>query len=204
MTSLYLALGDSLTAGYGVGPKRAFASVYYRMLRNHNPALAYANLGTNGLTATGLITMLTDRTIRNQVSRSTLITLTIGSNDLLTETRPENLTAQNSSPLLLLKHNLDGLGESLRRLNGLAAIKIASLYNPLPGGPYAPWSRLAEDLLLGANRILAAWCTKYHGILVPVDRAFRGQEEILLGPDHFHPNVLGHRVMADLFARTNL
>ncbi|CAA7601780.1 GDSL-like Lipase/Acylhydrolase family [Acididesulfobacillus acetoxydans] len=203
MTPLYLALGDSLTAGYGVGPKRAFATVYYKMLCSHNPALSYANLGTNGLTTAGLVTMLSDRAIQSQVSRSTLITLTIGSNDLLTEAQSANQSAQNS-PLLPLGRNLERLGYSLRRLNGLAAIKIASLYNPLPGGPYAPWSGLAEEVLLGANRILAAWCTQYHAVLVPVDRAFRGQEQLLLGPDHFHPNVLGHRVMADLFAHTNL
>ncbi|HUS89504.1 MAG TPA: SGNH/GDSL hydrolase family protein [Desulfosporosinus sp.] len=51
--SLYLALGDSITAGYGVGSLFSFPTVYGNFLRRHSPDLSVHNLGVNGLTTHG-------------------------------------------------------------------------------------------------------------------------------------------------------
>ena len=79
----YLALGDSITAGYGVGG-RNFACLYYSYLRSTNLNLCYKNYGINGLTTGGLANLLSSNgNLKNMVAQAVVITLTIGSNDLL-------------------------------------------------------------------------------------------------------------------------
>ena len=81
---LYLALGDSITAGYGVASPFSFPNVYANFLRRYNPDLVMHNFGVNGLTTSGLLNQIkSNRTFRQSISQAFLVTLTIGSNDLL-------------------------------------------------------------------------------------------------------------------------
>jgi lysophospholipase L1-like esterase len=74
--SLYLALGDSITAGYGVGSAFSFPSVYGNFLRRHNPDLSVHNLGVNGLTTHGLLELLQcNRSLRHLVSLASFLSL---------------------------------------------------------------------------------------------------------------------------------
>lgn len=203
--SIYLALGDSITAGYGVASIFAFPTVYGDFLRRHNPDLNVHNLGVNGLTTRGLLELLQCNSgLRHLVSRASLITVTIGSNDLLQlirHSKPSMIASQ--LPLILgnMGNTLAQIGEVLRHLNRMAIVKVATLYNPLPAGPYAQFTVQVQGAIDIANALIIAWAKQYGFVVVHVDREIRGKERSLIGPDYGHPNATGYRTIAKAFAR---
>lgn len=203
--SLYLALGDSITAGYGVGKAFSFPTAYAQYLRRHEPDLQLLNLGVNGLTTTGLLASLRQSSgLRHCVCQASLVTLTIGSNDLLQFLRNSSQIfhlSQSTLTLNSLGKSMCILGEELRSLNPRATLKIGTLYNPLPAGPYAQYSRQAQQILDQANTMIVAWADNYGGNAAYIDREFRGKEQLLIGPDFAHPNVAGYQRIARAFAR---
>jgi len=203
--SLYLALGDSITAGYGAGSLFSFPTVYGNFLRFDNPDLSVHNLGVNGLTTHGLLELLQfNLSLRHLVSLASLITITIGSNDLLHLIRNSNQSI-NTSPLPMILGNmgktLTQAGEVVRRLNPMAIVKVATLYNPLPAGPYAHYNVQVQGVIDTANAMVITWAKRYGFVVVYLDREIRGKEWSLIGPDYGHPNVAGYRVIAKAFAR---
>lgn len=163
------------------------------------------NLGVNGLTTSGLLALLQhNHDIRLSVSQASLITLTIGSNDLLHLIRNPNQTI-NTSQLPIIFNNMNKtlaqIGEEVRRLNPIATVKVATLYNPLPAGHYALYMALAQGVIDNANAIIATWAKHYRFNVIYLDREFRGKEQLLIGQDHVHPNAVGYQGIAKAFAR---
>lgn len=76
----YLALGDSITTGYGLenAQTEGFAS-----LLAENLGYDLINHAVNGNTTTGLITQLVNPAILADIKNADLITITIGGNDML-------------------------------------------------------------------------------------------------------------------------
>jgi len=205
MVGLYLALGDSITAGYCVGSAFSFPTVYGNILRRHNPDLSAHNLGLNGLTTHGLLELLQcNLSLRHLVSQASLITITIGSNDLLHLLRNSNQSINTSQlPMILgnMDKNLAQVGEEIRRLNPRAIVKVASLYDPLPAGTYDQYNAQVRGVIDTANARIITWAKRYGFVVVQIDREIRGKERSLIGPDYVHPNVEGHRLIAKAFAR---
>lgn len=203
--NLYLALGDSITKGYGVPNSFSFPAIYADFLRRRNPNLHLLNLGINGLTIGGLLALFqNNRDLRFSVSQASLITLTIGSNDLLHLIRNPNQTINPAQlPIIFnqMSRTLAQIGEEIRRLNPRAMVKVATLYNPLPAGPYAMYMALAQGIINNANAIIVTWAKHYGFMVIDLDRVFRGKERILISPDHLHPNAAGYQAIAKAFAR---
>jgi lysophospholipase L1-like esterase len=202
MNTIYLALGDSITTGYGVGSNQSFATVFYKNLQAYNPGLQYVNFGVNGLTSGELVSIVGQRKFNDWIAQAKMISLTIGSNDLLAIGRDLisksgtniDLALQNFSDNLLL------IGEHIRSINSSVIVKVATIYNPLP--PVDKGSdAFVNGLVKTANHSIKRTSREFSFIVVPVAKSFSGREQILLGPDHLHPNILGHRVLADLFIR---
>jgi lysophospholipase L1-like esterase len=203
--SIYLALGDSITAGYGVGSLFSFPTLYGNYLRRHNQGLSVHNLGVNGLTTLGLLELLQfNRSLRHLVTRASLITITIGSNDLLHHLRNSNQAINTFQfPMLLgnMGKSLDQAGEVVRRLNPKAIVKVATLYNPMPADLYAQYNEQVQGVIDAANALVIAWAKRYGFVVVNLVREIRGQERYLIGPDYGHPNAAGYRAIAKAFAR---
>lgn len=202
MTDRFLALGDSLTAGYGVGLSRSFATLYYQNLSLGYPELRYVNLGMNGLTSGHLVSMLGHSKLRSILPEARIITITVGSNDLLSIGKGM-INGERVDPDYVLRdfwQNMFLLGESIRRINASTTIKVATIYNPLPPLD-KPLKTFVHTLLKSANQCISHMAREYGGVVIPVAKAFQGKEQVLLGPDRFHPSVAGHKVMAELFAR---
>lgn len=203
--SIYLALGDSLTAGFGVGRACSFPAVYGHLMKECIPDLQVFNWGINGLTTCDLLELLRCKdNLRSLVSGAALITVTIGSNDLLHFGRrfPFCLRANElNAAMRTMCQALEQIGETLRRLNPTAVIKAAALYNPLPAGPLAKYACLIQPFINSANNVIIAWAKEFCFEVVYLDWALRGRERCLIGPDFVHPNAVGHQVMAEAFAR---
>ncbi|MHB8127228.1 MAG: SGNH/GDSL hydrolase family protein [Desulfitobacteriaceae bacterium] len=199
----YLALGDSITAGYGVG-SRNFALLYYSYLLSFNPNLRYINYGINGFTTSGLTNLLSSNVnLMTLVTQAGVITLTIGSNDLLHAAVSilRGTRVNIFATLSNMEKNLDLIGSQIRYLNPRALVKVGTIYNPLPTGPYYQFSGEAQALIAQANKILVHWAKRYGFNVVPLDKAFQGRERLVIGSDHLHPNLLGHQIIATEFTR---
>lgn len=200
MNDIYLALGDSITAGYGVGANQSFTFLFYTSLLPNFPGLKYKNLGVNGLNSGDLATMVKQTGVCALIARSKIISITIGSNDLLTVGKGLISGAGANIDLTLgnLNHNLMLLGERIRSVNPSAIVKIATIYNPLPPTDKSS-DKLARALVKTANHSIIRTAREFRFVVIPVAKVFSGKEQLLLGPDHLHPNLMGHRVMADPF-----
>lgn len=202
MLNYYLALGDSITAGYGVGSKN-FAFFYYSYLRSFNPNLRYINYGINGLTTGGLAKQLvSNNNLKNSVTQAKVITLTIGSNDLLQVAVSilRGTRVDIFATLSNMERNLDMIGSQIRHLNPSTLVKVGTIYNPLPAGPYCQYSGPAQVVTAQANKIITHWAKRYGFNVAQIDKAFQGRERLVIGTDHVHPNLLGHQIIATEFA----
>lgn len=202
MNGIYIALGDSLTTGYGVGLNRSFATLYYHCLLHSFPNFQYENLAVNGLTSSQLVNMVGQANVCQLISKASVITVTIGSNDLLDV--GEKLVSRGvvtpELAIMSTNRNLMLLGERIRSVNPTATFKIASIYNPLPSMDKQT-NAFTKTLLKTVNGGIRQMSREYRAIVVPVAKAFDGNEQLLLSSDHLHPNIQGHQLMAELFAR---
>ena len=198
-SSLYLALGDSLTKGYGVGTRNSFATLYYNEISKVYPDLEYINAGVNGIKSGELANLVRKPEYIRCIACSRIITLTIGSNDLLAIGKGLLTgTAVNIDQILRnLNRNLMAIANNIRLINSHAIIKIATIYNPLSrSNPQV--RHLSYKLIRAVNMCIERIAKQFQMIVVPIDKAFWKREDMFLG-EHLHPNIIGYRVMAEMF-----
>ncbi|MDF2717550.1 MAG: spore germination lipase LipC, partial [Paenibacillus sp.] len=82
---VYLALGDSLTAGKGAPPESSFVQQYIRLTETSlGLTVKGSNAGKSGATTDQILQVIrTDSNVRAAAERSAVITLTAGGNDLI-------------------------------------------------------------------------------------------------------------------------
>lgn len=202
MSLLYIALGDSLTKGYGVGMRNAFPSLYATWLNNRkDQCIDYKNLGINGLTSGNLLNLIYTSEVSSLLSGADVVSLTIGSNDLLRAARGMAGGKKADIPFILsnLKSNLLNIGSRIRSCNQKGTIQIAGLYNPFIVGPLAPYAVSVQPVLNQANQIIGEVCQRFGFLYVPVNCFFAGKELWAISQDNVHPSYKGHLIMAKGF-----
>ena len=190
----YMALGDSLSAGYGAVPAtQGFTYLLYQGgVFDTMPNTLFANAAVSGVTS--------QQVLEYQVPQATdafypqVITLTVGGNDLLK-------ILSGANPYVVLAEfeiNLRVIMEKLKAGLPQTKIIIGNLYTipEIPG---------ANETVPAFNAIVARVAADYGVRVADVYNAFLDRNGLLLidrhGADVYqvHPTNAGYRVMAKAF-----
>lgn len=191
----YMALGDSLVAGYGALP--VTQGYVYRLYREEVfdkiPHTLFSNAGVPGVTSKQVLDHQVPQAI--EAFRPSVITITVGGNDLLRILKGEN-------PNLVLSEfqaNFAQILGALRAALPNTRIYVSNLYT-------IPQIAGADQIVPVFNQIVAGVASMYNVPVADVYSAFLGRRGLLLierpgaAPDEVHPTNVGYEVIADAFA----
>ena len=190
----YMAMGDSLAAGYGAIPAtQGYAYLLYKEgVFDKIPNTLLSNVGLIGATSKDVLTYQVPLAI--DVYRPTVITLTVGGNDLA-----RILTGANPNTVLRnFQANLTRILFQLRTELPEAEIYVNNLYDipEIPG---------ATPVVLLFNGIVDGVAGAFGVPVADVFSAFEGRKGLRLiqrnGADQFevHPSNAGHRAIAKAY-----
>lgn len=190
----YMALGDSLTAGYGAIPATEgyVYLLYHEGVFDTIPGTLFCNAGIPGATSQDVL----DHQVPQATNEfhPTVITLTVGGNDLLTLFRG----ADFYQVLGTFQANLSQILFQLRAGLPNAKIYINNLYDI----PEIPESMQVVPVF---NQVISQVAQAFNVPVADVYGAFQGRNGLLLierhgaAPDQVHPTNAGYRAMAQAF-----
>ncbi len=190
----YMAMGDSLAAGYGAVPAtQGYAYLLYKEgVFDKIPNTLLSNVGLIGATSQDVLEKQVPLAIDPFVP--TVITLTVGGNDLASI-----LTGEDPATVLgNFQANLTNILFQLRTELPEAEIYVSNLYD-IPEIP------MATNVVLLFNSIVDGVAGAFGVPVADVFSAFEGKKGLRLiqrnGADQFevHPSNAGHRAMAKAF-----
>ena len=167
-----LALGDSLFAGYGLGPGQSYPAHLETALKARGLPVRIVNAGVSGdTTADGLARL--KFTLASQPRAPDLVLLCLGGNDML-RALPASETRANINAIL----------------TELAARKVPVLVMGMLAAP-----NLGPDYAGQFNPVFPAAARAHHAGLVPFFLAPVIDHPELRQADHIHPTVKGVEVL---------
>lgn len=190
----YMALGDSLAAGYGAHP--ATMGYVYRLYRrgtfDHPFETLLTNAAVPGATSADVLAHQVPMALSRV--RPDVITVTVGGNDLLAILQG----ADPTDVLAEFQTNLTAILAALRSGLPETEIVVANLYviDTIPG---------ASDVVPLFNQIVDGVTAAFDVPVADLYTTFDGQSGLLLierpGADPFevHPTNRGHRAIANAF-----
>lgn len=196
----YTAIGDSLTAGYGVPSEYSFPARYRALAeQGTGKKVVLHNTGQVGATAGEILLLVKQEAdVRSCVQQADIITVTAGGNDLIQAAKKyyyDRDTNVLKTALVQYAQHMRQLIRELKRMNHNKSrpymIRLIGIYNPLPEFSEAVfWVRRFNLNLyrLEKEQIRA----------VDVYDAFMAREDELLSDDRFHPNEEGYKLIAEL------
>jgi lysophospholipase L1-like esterase len=192
----YMAMGDSLAAGYGAIP--ATEGYVYLLYRSGAfdtvPNTIFCNAGVPGATSSDVLDYQVPQAIRD--FRPDVITLTVGGNDLLR-------IMEGAEPDTVLQGFADNLVQILTKLRSAQELQNTKIYlSNLYSIPEIPASEVVVPFF---NQIVAGVAANFGLAVADVYSAFKGKKGLLLverhgaDPYQVHPTNAGYRVMARAF-----
>ena len=171
-----LALGDSLTAGYGLRPGQSFAAQLQARLRPDFPAAQVINAGVSGDTTATALKRL-PKLLSSLRRKPDLAIVELGANDLI-----------RGMPLTHTKANLDAILIELARMD--IPVLLAQMEAPAFLGAFGQACTNIYSELAARHRI------ESHPFLPP---KLLGNGMMCL-PDRIHPNAAGVGAIVAAFA----
>jgi lysophospholipase L1-like esterase len=212
---LYLALGASVTAGFGASTRaKSYVQLYYGYLRSNGSGVTdVLNLSLAGATAADLKdTKLGPAVAAIDASSDTkAITIDIGLNDILRDPNCPTANAPTCPFANSLRAILTALNAALSSDPDRATVQALEYYNPAIGTPNASATRrllLGSDGKIDCSGTSAALglndfihCISIEHGAKPVDLLpiFDAAGEAFLASDHLHPSDAGHLAIAKAF-----
>jgi lysophospholipase L1-like esterase len=200
----YVALGDSIAAGYGVTPAtQGFPyQLYHSGVINKLNNTLFAMMAVPGAFSSDVLKYQVPQVKRflheTGVPHRQVVTLLIGGNDLF-----QIMEGGNPDEVLnTLYNNLCQIISTLKDIKNVE-IYVGTMYDPRLPVPDE------KRLILAGNEVIAGAVAAFKGdsvFLVDVYSAFEGRNGLLLGEKHgsgateAHPTAAGHQVIANTFA----
>jgi len=168
-----LFYGDSLTAGYGLSQEEAFPALIEKKIKQQGKSWKVINAGLSGETTAGGLSRI-DWILRQPVG---IFVLELGGNDGL-----------RGLPLEQTKSNLQAIIDKVRVKNPEVKIVIAGMLVPPNMGP---------DYTKQFKEVFPELAKKNKATLIPFLLEGVGGNEKLNLPDGIHPNIEGHKIVAE-------
>ena len=166
-------LGDSLTAGYGVGKERAFPALIAQKIRAANLPFDVVNAGVSGDTSADGLRRI-DWLLQQKID---ILVIELGANDGL-----RGLTAN------VLETNLQAIIDKAKAKYPQIRIVIAGMRMP---------PNFGADYEAKFQRVFADVAEKNHAVLIPFLLADVGGNRELNQRDSIHPTEAGQKVIAE-------
>ncbi len=168
-----LFYGDSLTAGYGLSTEEAFPAIIGKKLQEKGMPVKVVNAGLSGETSAGGLNRL-EWVLKQPVD---IFVLELGANDGL-----------RGLPLEQTQKNLQSIIDKVSAKYPKAKIVIAGMMVPPNMGP---------DYTASFRKIFPELARKNKAALIPfLLQDVAGQEKLNIA-DGIHPNVEGHKIVAE-------
>ena len=192
-TATYVAVGDSITAGWG-SPlvegvrQNGYVAQLHRQLLVRGQAKLH-NLGVPGLTSGQLLFVMEHwPEMSRLLQQAELITLSIGGNDIIwTEHQSPGDTLKMREALSKYEANITTILNKIRILNPSARLFVLEVYNPFPidddrHNTLQPWIKwVNESIAMAAN--------DFHAEVVPTsDVVFDQRKQIRQLGQQRHPS----------------
>ena len=167
-----LFLGDSITAGYGLGEDQAFPALIQTQLTENGYSARAVNAGISGDTSTGGLTRL-DWLLRDPVD---VLILELGGNDGL-----------RGVDLELTRSNLESILRKTKEVWPNAALVVAGMMIP---------PNLGHEYTAAFSAMYPVIAEQFDAAFIPF--TLEGLEGIgeHMQPDGIHPTEEGHRIIA--------
>lgn len=206
----YVALGDSIPFGYNLGDNKAPSPLAYPYLIGKQNGWHVANLAVPGSTSSDLLSALNRPAYESQIKQAKVITMDIGSNDLLHAMSPLLAKAGTLQPLSVTTSQAKKLQSvvaqfttneakivgKIRTLT-CAPVILMTLYNPFPDG--TSLAVLTNQLESPMNRVIRL--TAAENALPVVDTYALIQHKqssyIRVAFHDIHPTALGQKVISN-------
>ncbi|MBS8263180.1 hypothetical protein DYI25_01865 [Mesobacillus boroniphilus] len=193
---LVVALGDSLTYGYGDENGSGYIDTLKTRLNKQNSEdYNFANEAIYGLESSGILTQLSNIMVSSKLNDADYFILFIGTNDLINS---------NGGNLKNLQHgkiergqevylqNLRAIIDTLRERNNEAPILLLGMYNPYP------YSERIEFLIHEwNNEIINTIKEEKQIVFIPTNDLFKGKGKQEYFSDSLHLNDKGYNLIAD-------
>lgn len=173
-----LFLGDSITAGYGLGSEEAFPALTETRLNESGYSTRVINAGTSGDTSTGGLNKM-DWLLQNRVD---ILVLELGGNDGL-----------RGIDLSLTRANISEIVDRTLQSWPDAQIVIAGMQVP---------PNLGHEYTREFKEIFPAVAAEYDADLIPFLLEGVGGIRRLNLADGIHPTAEGHRIVSELVYAT--
>ena len=169
-----LALGDSLTAGFGLSSEEAYPALIAEKMRSANYRFKITNAGLSGDTTAGGLRRLPPLLRGRKLD---VLILALGIND-----------AFRGLPVEQMRSNLQAIIDQTRARHPNVAIIIAGMRLPLSA---------SDDYVRSFGEIFGVLAEKNRTALIPYLLEGVGGDPELSQPDRVHPNAAGQRVLAE-------
>jgi len=170
-----VALGDSLTAGYGLSRKQAYPALVAEKMRAAGYEFEVVNAGSSGDTTAGGLQRLPE--ILRAHKKIDIFILELGIND-----------AFRGTPIDQIRGNLQAIIDQVRARQPRVSIVIAGMQLP---------DSSSDDYVGAFSEIFAALAEKNRATLIPYLLEGVGGNPVLNQWDRVHPNAAGQRVLAE-------
>ena len=170
-----VALGDSLTAGYGLSRKQAYPALIAEKMREAGYEFEVVNAGWSGDTTAGGLRRLPE--VLRSRKKIDIFILELGINDAFRGVTIEQMRA-----------NLQAIIDQVRARHPGVTIVIAGMQLPL----YS-----SDDYVSAFGEMFKVLAEKNRAALIPYLLEGVGGNPEMNQPDRVHPNAAGQRVLAE-------